>query len=77
MVESAVKLGFAHPLMGEGVTIRQGAVPAGWDRDMEDFDEPTPVYATVTDVFGAEEGFPFGTVEAGGWAWDMKDVMLR
>jgi hypothetical protein len=74
MARTAQDLGYAHPLIGEGVTARAGAKPAGWGDD--EFDERLPMNATVTDVAQAEEGYPFGTIEAGGWYWDPKDLIL-
>lgn len=74
-VRSATELEYPHPLIGHVVTVRRGAKPAGWDPD-EEFGEDPPVYATVKDVATAEDGYPFGTLEAGGQWWDFKDVQF-
>ena len=76
MARTATDLGYAHPLIGTHVTIRDGALPAGWLEDGTDFLEEwgNAGRGTVADVAQAESGYPFGTVLVHGWYWDWADI---
>lgn len=74
MAKTANELAYPHPLVGEVVKLDPTAKPAGWDEDEPFTDHPTSGFTMITDVAVAEDGYPFGTVEASGWWWDIKDV---
>lgn len=77
MAQSAQDLGYPHPLIGQTVRVKPGAKPSGWDPDENFDDAPASHYTTVKDVAVAEEGYPFGTVEVGGWWYDLADVAFN
>ena len=64
-----------HPLIGEMVWVKEGAKPAGWPED-EEFDDLRGGYAPVTGIASAEEGFPFGTIEVGGWWYAPESLQI-
>jgi hypothetical protein len=65
-----------HVLIGAVVTIHPDATPAGWgDEPFTELDD-MPRRTLVTDVASSEENYPLGSVEAGGWYWDPRDLKL-
>ncbi len=67
-----------HVLIGQVVTIHPDAKPVGWGDDpftaLDDVGDARR--AVVTDVASSESDNPLGSVEAGGWYWDPRDLTL-
>jgi len=67
-----------HFAIGLTVDVKDGALPAGWDKHgMMDDPPAPPKNEQITAVENGNASEPMGTFEVGGWWWYPQDIEIR